>query len=309
MTAAFLASGGFKEERAANLLDGGVPYYDIYETSDGKHMSRRRAGAAVLRRASSTLLGVKDTAPDRYDADQADALRALITETFLQRTQAEWVEVFEGTDACVAGIIPLTEAVEHPHLKARGTFVEHDGLLQPAPAPALLAHRRDHRPPRRERRRQHPRGAHRLGHRRRRRADRVGSCSPGMKPFLFLGTRAEDDAADSEYAAVLRCSGLDESDVRRVRLERDPLGEVDLDDWSGIILGGGPFNVSDPEDDQVARPSAGPRPSCATSPTRVVEADFPFLGACYGIGVLGTLRGGAGRPDVRRADLGASRSR
>ena len=69
-----------------------------------------------------------------------------------------------------------------------------------------------------------------------------------MKPFLFLGTRAEDDVADSEYAAVLRYSGLDEPDVRRVRLERDPLGDVDLDDWSGIILGGGPFNASDPEE-------------------------------------------------------------
>ena len=69
-----------------------------------------------------------------------------------------------------------------------------------------------------------------------------------MKPFLFIGTRAEDAAADSEYAAVLRCSGLDETDVRRVRLERDELGDVDLDDWSGVILGGGPFNVSDPED-------------------------------------------------------------
>src|SRR6478735_9482472 len=134
MTAAFLASGGYREERAVNLLDGGVPYYDIYETSDGKHMS---VGALEPQfyEAFVDLLGIKDTAPDRYDADQADALRKLITETFLQRTQAEWVEVSEGTDACVAGIIPLTEAAEHPHMKARGTLVQHDGFLQPAPAP------------------------------------------------------------------------------------------------------------------------------------------------------------------------------
>ena len=72
-----------------------------------------------------------------------------------------------------------------------------------------------------------------------------------MKPFLFLGTRAEDDAADNEYAAVLRCAGLDERDVRRFRLERDPLGAIDLEDWSGIVLGGGPFNSSDPEDVKV----------------------------------------------------------
>jgi GMP synthase (glutamine-hydrolysing) len=112
-----------------------------------------------------------------------------------------------------------------------------------------------------------------------------------VKPFLFLGTRAEDAAADSEYAAVLRCSGLDEPDVRRVRLERDPLGPVDLADWSGVILGGGPFNVSDPED----RKSEAQRRAEAELhdlAVRAVEADFPFLGACYGIGVLGTLRGG-----------------
>lgn len=134
MLAAFLASGGFTEERASNLLDGGVPYYDIYETSDGRHMS---VGALEPQfyDAFVELLGIKDTAPDRYDADQAGALRALITETFLQRTQAEWVEVFEGTDACVAGIIPLSEAAEHPHMKARGSLVHHDGYLQPAPAP------------------------------------------------------------------------------------------------------------------------------------------------------------------------------
>jgi GMP synthase (glutamine-hydrolysing) len=112
-----------------------------------------------------------------------------------------------------------------------------------------------------------------------------------MRPFLFLGTRAEDDAADSEYAAVLRCANLDEQDVRRVRLERDPLGEIDLDDWSGIILGGGPFNSSDPND---IKSPAQKRAEAELRDLaeRVVEADFPFLGACYGIGVLGGLRGG-----------------
>jgi alpha-methylacyl-CoA racemase len=134
MTAAFLASGGYREERAANLLDGGVPYYDIYETADGKHLSvgalEPQFYAELVR-----LLEIEDTAPDRYDADQADALRKLLTETFKQRTQAEWVELFEGTDACVAGIIPLSEAFEHPHLQARQVFVERDGVRQPAPAP------------------------------------------------------------------------------------------------------------------------------------------------------------------------------
>jgi alpha-methylacyl-CoA racemase len=134
MLAAFLASGSYREERVSNLLDGGVPYYDIYETSDGRHVS---VGALEPQFYDTfvDLLGIKDTAPDRYDAGQADALRALIADTFKQRTQAEWVEVFEGTDACVAGILPLTEAADHPHLKARGTLVHRDGYLQPAPAP------------------------------------------------------------------------------------------------------------------------------------------------------------------------------
>jgi GMP synthase (glutamine-hydrolysing) len=112
-----------------------------------------------------------------------------------------------------------------------------------------------------------------------------------VKPFLFLGTRAEDAAADSEYAAVLACSGLDERDVRRVRLEATELGPVDLADWSGIILGGGPFNASDPEHlkSPVQRRAEGELRALAE---RVLDADFPFLGACYGVGVLGGLRGG-----------------
>ncbi|MGA8258105.1 MAG: CaiB/BaiF CoA-transferase family protein [Nocardioides sp.] len=134
MTPAFFASGGYQERRGANMLDGGVPFYDIYETSDAKHMS---VGALEPQffDALVTLLGVKDSCPGQADMGRYDEMRAIFTETFAGKTQAEWIEIFEGTDACVAGIIPLTEAFEHPHLKARGTFVEKDGLMQPAPAP------------------------------------------------------------------------------------------------------------------------------------------------------------------------------
>ncbi|MDN5894475.1 MAG: CoA transferase, partial [Nocardioides sp.] len=134
MTAAFLAGGGHREERAANLLDGGAPYYDIYETSDGKHMS---VGALEPQfwDVFVELLDIKDEVSDRFDPTQYDALRSLIAERFATRTQAEWIEVFEGTDACVAGIIPISEAVDHPHMKARGVFVDHEGITQPAPAP------------------------------------------------------------------------------------------------------------------------------------------------------------------------------
>ncbi|GEP40620.1 CoA transferase [Nocardioides psychrotolerans] len=134
MTSAFLASGGYTEERGANLLDGGVPFYDIYETSDAKHLS---VGALEPQffDALVTILGIKDTCPGQHEPDRYDEMRAVLTETFASRTQAEWVETFEGTDACVAGIIPISEAAEHPHLKARGTFVEKDGMVQPVPAP------------------------------------------------------------------------------------------------------------------------------------------------------------------------------
>lgn len=134
MTAAFVGAGTFKEERAANLLDGGAPFYDLYETSDGRHMS---VGALEPQfwDAFITLLGVKDVVPGQYDFDRYDEMRQLFADTFRTRTQAEWVELFEGTDACVAGIVPLSEAAEHPHLKARGTFVVQDDLLQPTPAP------------------------------------------------------------------------------------------------------------------------------------------------------------------------------
>jgi alpha-methylacyl-CoA racemase len=134
MTSAFLASGGFKEERGANLLDGGVPFYDIYATSDGKHMSVAALEPQFFD-TLVTLLGVKDTAPGQHELERYDEMRATFTEVLGSRTQAEWVSVFEGTDACVAGIIPISEASEHPHLEARRTFVERDGMVQPQPAP------------------------------------------------------------------------------------------------------------------------------------------------------------------------------
>jgi GMP synthase (glutamine-hydrolysing) len=110
-------------------------------------------------------------------------------------------------------------------------------------------------------------------------------------PFLLLGTRDEDAAADDEYAAFLTFTGLDESLLHRVRLERRPLGPVDLDAWSGVLLGGGPFCSSDPVD----RKSPVQRrveAELAALLDEVVARDLPFLGACYGIGVLGTHQGG-----------------
>jgi alpha-methylacyl-CoA racemase len=134
MAAGFLAGGLLREERAANLLDGGTAFYDVYETADGRHLA---VGALEPQFYDALVagLGIAETAPDRNDPGSQPELRRLIIEAVRGRTQAEWVEVFEGTDACVAPVLPMSEAFEHPHLVARGTYVERDGMTQPAPAP------------------------------------------------------------------------------------------------------------------------------------------------------------------------------
>jgi GMP synthase (glutamine-hydrolysing) len=111
-----------------------------------------------------------------------------------------------------------------------------------------------------------------------------------VRPFLLLATRAEDAAADGEYEAFLRFGGLAERDLRRVRLERAPLPELDLVDWSGVILGGGPFNTSDPEDGK-SPVQRRVEAELAGLLDRVVATDLPFLGACYGVGTLGVHQG------------------
>ncbi|MCW2827470.1 MAG: fldA 1 [Marmoricola sp.] len=133
MAAGMFAGGNLKEERAANLLDGGMPFYDLFETSDGRHMSVGPLEPQFYE-VFVELLGIQD-APDRFDFGQTPELRRRITEAFATRTQAEWSEAFEGTDACVAPILPLSEAMGHPHMAAREVFVEHEGVRQPAPAP------------------------------------------------------------------------------------------------------------------------------------------------------------------------------
>jgi GMP synthase (glutamine-hydrolysing) len=111
-----------------------------------------------------------------------------------------------------------------------------------------------------------------------------------VKPFLLLAIRAEDAAADNEYASFRTLAGLAEDGLRRFRLEQGALGDIDLRDWSGILLGGGPFNYTDPED---SKSPAQRRVEADLQRVldQVVDADFPFLGACYGIGALGRHEG------------------
>jgi len=114
-----------------------------------------------------------------------------------------------------------------------------------------------------------------------------------VKPFLLLATRAEDRAADEEYAAFLRFGGLSEDELVRVRLEQRPLREsvprLDFDDWSGIVLGGSPFTTSDRA--KTATQLRVERDLDALL-DEVVQRDFPFLGACYGVGTLGVHQRG-----------------
>ena len=129
MWAAMLAGGVGTETRGVNLLDGGVPNYSIYETSDGKHMSV----GPLEPQFYAELLRILELDP--AIAMDPEAARVALTEKFLTKTQAEWSAAFDGTDACVAPILPLSEAVSHPHIVDRQVFVEHEGKLQPAPAP------------------------------------------------------------------------------------------------------------------------------------------------------------------------------
>ena len=134
MLAGLIAGGAWREERGQNLLDSGAPFYDVYETADGRHMA---VGAIEPQFYAELLdgLGLVDPAPDRSDPGNWPALREAIAARFRERTQQEWTDVFEGTDACVSPVLPLTEAARHSHLAARHTYVDRGGVVQPAPAP------------------------------------------------------------------------------------------------------------------------------------------------------------------------------
>lgn len=109
-------------------------------------------------------------------------------------------------------------------------------------------------------------------------------------PFLLLSIRGEEEAADDEYRAMLRFGGLDATGMRRVRLTHESLGRLDLADWSGVILGGGPYNVSDSPDAKSATQRRVEAELFALIEC-IVQKDFPFLGCCYGVGTLGTVIG------------------
>jgi alpha-methylacyl-CoA racemase len=127
--------GVFDERRGVNLLDTGAPFYDVYETADGEWVSigsiEPQFYAELLAR---TGLADEDFGP-QMDRSGWPRLRARLTEVFKTKTRAEWTELLEGTDVCFAPVLPMSEALAHPHVVARKIVVQHDGMDQPAPAP------------------------------------------------------------------------------------------------------------------------------------------------------------------------------
>jgi alpha-methylacyl-CoA racemase len=132
-----LHSGTWHDARGANLLDGGAPFYAVYETSDGRYLAVGALEPKFYAVLVAGLDGLGDDAPAQYDPAGWPVLRERIAARIASRTRDEWVAVFDGTDACVAPVLSLSEAAanDHPQLAARRTFVSVDGVAQPAAAP------------------------------------------------------------------------------------------------------------------------------------------------------------------------------
>ena len=128
------AAGLMTNERGTNVTDSGAPFYDVYECSDGKWLSigavEKKFYATVLR-----VLELEHLLADQWKQDTWLAAKDQIARKIKLRSRDEWAMVFDGTESCVAPVLTLDEAPRHPHLRERGTYVEIDGVTQPAPAP------------------------------------------------------------------------------------------------------------------------------------------------------------------------------
>ena len=130
-----MAQGRWRDEAGVNFADTGSPFYEVYECADGRFVGVGAIEAPFYDELLRGLGLARDELPDRRDEASWPALKERFAAVFRTRTRDEWAEHFAGTDACVAPVLSLTEAPGHPHNVARGTFVEHGGVVQPAPAP------------------------------------------------------------------------------------------------------------------------------------------------------------------------------
>jgi len=130
------AAGNWSDQRGVNFLDGAAPWYDTYRCADGKWIS---VGALEPQFRALLLdkLGLTAEATSAVQGDRTrwPELKRRFSDLFLTRTQAQWCELLEGTDACFAPVLDMSAAMDHPHNVARNTFVTIGGLRQPAPAP------------------------------------------------------------------------------------------------------------------------------------------------------------------------------
>lgn len=128
-------SAGTIRGRGANFIDGGAPFYCVYRTFDDRYVSVGAGESDFYANLLRVLELDPVTLPDRTDHAQWPLLRERIAERFATRTREQWCAAFDGVDACFAPVLDIDEAPEHPHLRARGTFTERDGTIQPSAAP------------------------------------------------------------------------------------------------------------------------------------------------------------------------------
>jgi alpha-methylacyl-CoA racemase len=127
--------GLFREERGSNMLDGGAPYYSTYETADGEYISIGPIEPQFFKEICERI-GVNESLRGaQHERERWQELRSEFTRIFKTMTRAEWNKLLEGSDACFAPVLPLSEARHHPHNVARKAFIDLDGVGHPAPAP------------------------------------------------------------------------------------------------------------------------------------------------------------------------------
>ena len=135
----WMAQGQWSTQRESNLLDGGAPFYRCYETADGKYLSvgplEPKFFAELLTKLiDNTDLDAQDS-QSQYDAASWPEKHSQYTSLFLSKTRDEWMEIFEGSDACVAPVLDINEVESHPHNEERKTFIRVNDVLQASPAP------------------------------------------------------------------------------------------------------------------------------------------------------------------------------
>ena len=137
MTSAYgsRAAGRYTAPRGENQLDSGAYFYEVYQCADGEYVAlapiEARFHAELLRILEIDPAGL----PAQWDRDNWPAMKSKLAERFRTRTRADWCALLEGTDACFAPVLSMEEAAQHPHNRARNTFIQVDGLSQPGPAP------------------------------------------------------------------------------------------------------------------------------------------------------------------------------